>query len=34
VPGTPENRVRLFEKLAAGNITEPELIAWLKSGNL
>ena len=34
MPGTPENRVRLFEQLAAGNITEPELIAWLKNGNL
>jgi death-on-curing protein len=34
MPGTPENRARLFEQLAAGNITEPELIAWLKNGNL
>ena len=33
MPGTPENRVRLFEQLAAGNISEPELIAWLKTGN-
>jgi death-on-curing protein len=33
MPGTPENRVRLFEQLAAGNITEPELIAWLKNGS-
>jgi death-on-curing protein len=32
MPGTPENRVRLFEQLAAGNITELELIAWLRSG--
>lgn len=32
--GTPENRVRLFEQLAAGNISEHELIAWLKSGNV
>lgn len=32
--GTPENRVRIFEQLAAGNITEPELIAWLKTGRL
>lgn len=30
--GTPENRVRIFEQLAAGNITEPELVAWLKNG--
>ena len=34
MPGTAENRVRVFEQLAAGNITEPEFIAWLKSGNL
>jgi death on curing protein len=34
MPGTPENRVRLFEQLAAGDITEPELIAWLKNGSL
>jgi hypothetical protein len=32
--GTPENRVRLFEQLAADNMTEPELFAWLKNGNL
>ncbi|WP_340120929.1 type II toxin-antitoxin system death-on-curing family toxin [Methylobacter svalbardensis] len=32
MPGTPENRVRIFEQLAAGNITEPELVAWLKNG--
>jgi len=34
MPGTSENRVRLFEQLAAGDINEPELIAWLKCGNL
>lgn len=34
MPGTPENRVRLFEQLAAGDINEAELIAWLKNGNL
>jgi death on curing protein len=33
MPDTPENRVRLFEQLAAGDITEPELIAWLKTGS-
>ncbi|WP_432743036.1 type II toxin-antitoxin system death-on-curing family toxin [Methylobacter sp. G7] len=32
MPGTPDNRVRIFEQLAAGNITEPELVAWLKNG--
>jgi death-on-curing protein len=32
MPGTPENRVRIFEQLAAGNISEPELVAWLKNG--
>ena len=32
MPGTAENRVRVFEQLAAGNITEPEFIAWLRSG--
>lgn len=31
--GMPESRVRLFEQLAAGHITEPELIAWLKGGS-
>ncbi len=34
MPGTAENRVRVFEQLAAGNFTEPEFIAWLRSGNL
>jgi len=34
IPGTPENRVRLFEQLAAGDINEAKLIAWLKNGNL
>ena len=34
MPGTAENRVRVFEQLAAGNITEPEFIAWLRSGDL
>jgi len=34
MPGTGENRVRVFEQLAAGNITEPEFITWLRSGNL
>ena len=34
MPGIPENRVRIFERLAAGKTSEPELIAWLKSGNL
>jgi hypothetical protein len=34
MPGTAENRERVFEQLEAGNITEPEFIAWLRSGNL
>jgi death-on-curing protein len=34
MPGTPENRVRLFEQLAAGDVNEAKLIAWLKNGNL
>ena len=33
MPDTPGNRVRLFEQLAAGNITEPELIAWLRTAS-